>query len=70
MSNVGTLDRVLRFVAGLALVLVPFFSGWPVWSSTVWTVISVIVGLVLVGTAAVSFCPIYAALGLSSKRNA
>jgi hypothetical protein len=68
MSNVGSFDRVVRMLAGLALVLVPFVSGWAIWSGTVWTVISVIVGLVLIGTAAFSFCPIYAALGVSSKR--
>lgn len=68
MPNVGMLDRVVRALIGLALVLLPFFSGWAIWTETVWTVISVIVGLVLIGTAAFSFCPIYAALGLSSKR--
>jgi hypothetical protein len=68
MPNVGTIDRVVRALIGLVLVLLPFFSGWAIWSETLWTVISVIVGLVLIGTAAFSFCPIYAALGLSSKR--
>jgi hypothetical protein len=68
MSNVGAFDRAVRAIAGLALVLLPFFSGWAIWSETVWSVVSVVVGLVLIGTAAFSFCPIYAALGLSSKR--
>ncbi len=68
MSNVGAFDRAVRAIAGLALVLLPFFSGWAIWSETVWSVVSVAVGLVLIGTAAFSFCPIYAALGLSSKR--
>ena len=68
MPNVGNIDRVVRVLIGLTLVLLPFFSGWPIFAETLWTVISVIVGLVLIGTAAFSFCPIYAALGLSSKR--
>lgn len=67
MSNVGALDRGLRLVVGLVLVLLPFVSGWAIWSELLWTVLSVVVGLVLIGTAAFSFCPIYAALGLSSK---
>lgn len=67
MSNVGAIDRGLRLVVGLGLVLLPFVSGWAIWSEMVWTVLSVVVGLVLIGTAAFSFCPIYAALGLSSK---
>lgn len=64
MSNVGNLDRIIRAVVGLALVVVPFVLGW-----SLWTGIVAIVGAVLVVTAAVSFCPIYAALGLSSKRH-
>jgi hypothetical protein len=68
MSNVGSYDRILRIIVGLAFVLIPFISGWALWSETLWTVIAVVFGLVLIGTAAFSFCPIYAALGLSSKR--
>ncbi len=63
MSNVGTIDRIARVVVGLALIVAPVVAGWP----TLVLVISVIVGLVLVGTAAMSFCPIYALLGISSK---
>lgn len=64
MSNVGTLDRILRSIIGFALIIVPFVAAWP----TLALVISVIVGVVLVATAIVSFCPIYALLGLSSKQ--
>lgn len=68
MSNVGTVDRIVRFLIGLALILVPFVSGWAIFSNMLWTIVSIIVGLVLVATAAFGSCPIYAALGLSSKR--
>lgn len=64
MSNVGTLDRIVRAIVGLALIAAPFIAGWPM----VIMIISIIVGVVLVATAAFSFCPIYALLGLSSKR--
>lgn len=64
MSNVGTLDRIIRAIVGLVLIVVPFVAGWPVLAA----VIGAIVGVVLVATAAISFCPIYALLGLSSKR--
>jgi hypothetical protein len=64
MANVGTLDRIVRAIVGLALIAAPFLAGWP----PLVMVISVIVGVVLVATAAISFCPIYAVLGLSSKR--
>ena len=63
MSNVGNIDRIVRAIAGLALIIVPFLAAWPV----VAVIISVFLGLVLVTTAAISFCPIYAAPGISSK---
>ena len=63
MSNVGTIDRIVRAIAGLALIIIPFLAAWPI----VAVVASVAVGIVLVTTATVSFCPIYAALGISSK---
>ena len=63
MSNVGTIDRIVRAIAGLALIIIPFLAAWPI----VAVVASVAVGIVLVTTASISFCPIYAALGISSK---
>lgn len=69
MTNVGTPDRIFRLVLGALLVLAPFVISLPLWAAgwTVWA--SVIVGLVLVATAVFSFCPIYAALRLSTKRH-
>ncbi|MEO8756554.1 MAG: DUF2892 domain-containing protein [Devosia sp.] len=68
MSNVGTLDRIFRFAVGAFLAVAPFLTGWPVWTSAVALWASVIVGVVLIATSMFSFCPIYAVLGLSSKR--
>lgn len=68
MSNVGSADRVVRAILGLVLILVPFmpftasfFAAWGLWKLAV-----AAVGLVLVGTAAVSFCPLYAIFGLNT----
>lgn len=63
MSNVGSLDRIVRVVLGLALLAVPIVIGLTPWSG-----ISAAVGVVLLATAAIGFCPIYALFGLSSKR--
>lgn len=68
MSNVGTLDRIIRLILGAVLVAAPLFTGWPIWSDSMALWGSIIVGGVLVATSALSFCPIYAALRLSSKR--
>jgi hypothetical protein len=64
MSNLGTLDRIARAIIGLVLIVAPFVAGWP----TLVLVIGGIVGIVLLVTAAASFCPVYALLGLTSKR--
>jgi hypothetical protein len=63
MSNVGTIDRIVRAIVGLGLLIVPFVASWP----ALVLAISVLVGLILIATAVISFCPIYALLGLSSK---
>jgi uncharacterized membrane protein len=67
MSNVGTLDRIIRLIVGALFVAAPFFTTLPLWANPIAFWASIIVGAVLVATSAFSFCPIYAALGLSSK---
>jgi len=68
MSNLGSLDRLARLMVGAALVLAPFLTSWPLWTNALTLWAALIVGVVLVATSAFGFCPIYAALGLSSKR--
>ena len=63
MQNVGSTDRIIRVLLGLALIALPFLFVIPVWAF--WT--SVVVGVVLLATAYFSFCPIYAALRISSR---
>lgn len=65
MSNIGTLDRIMRVIVGMALVLLPTITGLAIWSG-----IAAAVGAILVVTALFGFCPIYALFGLSSKRRA
>ena len=65
-SNVGTIDRGLRFILGLVLLAAPFVSGIALFDSTAATLISVIVGLVMVGTSAMKFCPLYRILGVQT----
>lgn len=56
MCNVGTIDRIIRAVAGIALI------AWGVMTQNWWGV----VGVVLLGTAAISFCPLYALLKIDT----
>ncbi len=55
MKNVGTIDRALRIVAGLALISLVFIGPQTPWG---W------IGAILVGTALIGFCPIYRIFGL------
>lgn len=57
-ANVGTIDRAARLVLGLALIAMVFVGPQTPWG---W------LGAIFVATSAISFCPIYRALGLSTK---
>jgi hypothetical protein len=69
MRNVGTPDRIIRLILGAGLVLAPFIVPSPLWAEGWSVAVSVIVGLVLAGTAVLGFCPIYAALRLNTHRS-
>lgn len=57
-------DRVLRLTLALVLVGVAVWAGWPTWA----VVFALLAGVVLAVTAAAGWCPLYAALGVSSLR--
>ena len=61
--NLGSPDRIARVILGLVLLALPSFVALGNWGS--WG--TYVVGAVLIATAAFSFCPIYAALGLSTR---
>lgn len=58
-ANLGQIDRVLRFIVGALLVVLALTGviGW--WGY---------VGVILLATAFMNFCPIYRLLGFSSKK--
>lgn len=55
--NLGQLDRIARLVLGALLVILALTGTIGIWGY---------LGLVLVGTAFVNFCPIYKVLGLKT----
>jgi uncharacterized membrane protein len=67
--NVGTLDRVLRFVVGLVLVIAPFATNMALFQGTTAMAISIVIGAVLVLTAAFRSCPLYSLLGMRTCRS-
>lgn len=66
MANVGSIDRTIRFVVGLLLVVFPFvpqtaalLAGWGNWAYAV-----PVIGLVMLATAIFRFCPAYTLFGV------
>ena len=58
-ANVGSTDRIIRLIAGLAVGGAGlYFSSW--WG---------LIGLVLIGTAFLRFCPAYVPLEMSTCCN-
>lgn len=66
MLNVGTADRIVRAIVGAILIALPFLN-LPLLANPVLWWGSLVVGVVLLATAAFSFCPIYFALGLRTR---
>jgi len=60
-ANMGTIDRVLRIVLGLALIGAALGLFGPAYQS-VWGWI----GIIPLATALVSWCPLYTALGIQT----
>jgi hypothetical protein len=64
-KNVGMVDKVVRILIAVAVVVLYFTH---VISGTL-AIILLIVAAILVATSLVSICPIWLALGLSTRKN-
>ena len=62
-KNVGSIDRIVRIVLGLVLAGLFFYQP-----DTGYRWYALIVGLVLLGTAGMSFCPIYRVIGMKTNK--
>lgn len=67
MKNVGGIDRVVRIVAGLVLLVLPFVMARPdntfiAFGVYGWLIVAA--GVVMLATAAFRFCPLYRLLGI------
>jgi hypothetical protein len=66
MTNVGSLDRLLRLGLGLALLAAPFVPPSAGWLAGIgaWSYVVMAAGLVLLGTAVFRICPAYLLFGV------
>jgi len=58
-ANVGTPDRILRIIIGLILIAMVFVGPRTPWG---W------IGIIPLATALVNFCPLYALIGIKTRR--
>ena len=57
-QNVGATDRFIRGIGGIVLLFIAS-SIMGLVGTNLWAILLIAVGVILLGTAAVRFCPIY-----------
>lgn len=62
--NVGSMDRTIRLIVGLAMIAAALFSGLAVFEGSLIRYGAVAVGLVLAVTGLMRTCPAYSILGI------
>jgi len=55
--NVGTKDQKIRYITGCACIFISVFKAW---------ILLLLIGIILVGTAYMTWCPILSGLGRDS----
>jgi hypothetical protein len=63
--NTGTADRMIRLFVGIGIVGLAWFGPL----AGAWTLVAWLVGAVLILTAALGYCPLYALLGIDTHRH-
>lgn len=58
-ANINSTDRIIRLILGLFLISLAFFGPQTPWGY---------LGIILVVTAFINFCPLYAVFGFSTKK--
>lgn len=63
-ANMGNADRLIRVIVGLVLIAAALLSGMAVFEVTWIKYAAMIVGIVMLATSALRFCPLYTILGI------
>ena len=67
-QNVGSIDKIVRFVLGAVLILAGLLALGGL-SGSILGIIAAVVGVVLIVTAAIGWCPIWMALGINTHKS-
>lgn len=65
-ATVGNLDRLVRIVLGLVLILTPYISNAAIFDVVALKYGATIIGAVLLVTALTRICPLYSILGIKT----
>ena len=65
--NVGSVDKTIRLIAGVALLALAFFGLGGL--GTTFGLVAAGAGVILLATGLLNFCPIFKIFGISSLRN-
>jgi hypothetical protein len=60
-KNIGRLDRTLRVIVGLSLLLIGLFLQKG-------QILFIVFGLVMLGISLIGFCPVYVPFGISTRK--
>jgi len=63
LMNMGNMDRIIRLVLGIIVGVVAFLAVSGIAQIILW-----VVGAILILTAAIGFCPLYAPFHFSTKK--
>ena len=65
-ANVGSADQVIRLILGIALTVLPHVYQHELWANPNVMYAMTAVGIVLILTGLVRFCPLYRLIGAST----
>lgn len=68
-ANVGTIDRILRLMIGIAAIGLVFVGPIAAAGGWGWERIALVaIGVIMIGTSTIKFCPLYRIFGLRTCR--
>ena len=67
-ANVGSMDRIIRFIIGAALIVLPYITDMEIWANPMISYGANAVGAILILTGLFRFCPLFKILGINTCR--